>query len=137
MTGNEKDADPPVRPAGAPGGVRFEAHWRTISWSVLDKGLLLVFGIVFLLVVVRGGLPPEEFGLQGLATVIQLTISQLFRALLLVPLIKYVAEAGGPARVAATGTALHVSACALAALALAAGSATSAAIWDKPALAPV
>jgi O-antigen/teichoic acid export membrane protein len=120
----------------ASSGVRLAAHWRMISWAVLDKGLQLVYGVAFLFLVV-GGLPREEYGLQSLAMVVQLTASQLFRALLLVPLIKYIAEAGGPGRVASTGLLLHVAACSTTGLLLWAGRDTWAAIFHKPDLAVV
>src|SRR5262245_39904725 len=117
-------------------GVRLEAHWHTVSWAVLDKSLQLVYGVAFLLLAV-GGLPREEYGLQSLATAVQPTASQLFRALLLVPLIKYVAESGGPARVAATGALLYVAANATAAALLFVGREVWAAAFAKPALAAV
>src|SRR5512143_3550147 len=114
----------------AAGGVRLEAHWRTVSWDVLDKSLQLVYGIAFLFLVV-GGLSREEYGLQSLATAVQLTLAQLFRFLLLVPLIKYVAEAGGPARVASTGTLLHGAANAAAAAILWGGRGVWAGAFEK------
>ena len=118
------------------GGVRLEAHWRTISWAVLDKSLQLVYGLAFLFLVVRG-LPREEYGLQSLAMAVQLTVSQLFRALLLVPLIKYVAAAGGPARVASTGSLLHAAANVVAAGLLWGARGLWAGMFAKPELAGV
>jgi O-antigen/teichoic acid export membrane protein len=115
---------------------RLGAHWRLVSWAVLDKSLQLVFGVAFVLLVVRA-LPRAEFGLQGLASTILLTLSQLFRALLLVPLVKFVGEGAAAGRVAATGAALYVAASVAAAAALAAGRTTWAGLFDKPELAAV
>ena len=123
--------------SAAPGPrLRFEAHWRLISWALLDKSLPLVYGVAFLLVVVRA-LPQEEFGLLTLASAVQLTASQLLKALLLVPMIKYEAEGRSPARVAATGALLYVLAMALAALALWGGCGVWAGLFGKPAMAAV
>src|SRR6186713_332355 len=110
----------PVNQKGNAGGPRLEAHWRTVSWAMLDKFLQLVFGLGFLLLVVRS-LPTEEFGLQGLASATLLTASQLLRSLLLVPTIKYVAETRQPGRVAATGAWLYAGASTAIALLLWAG----------------
>jgi len=118
------------------GGVRLEAHWRLVSWSLLDKGLPLVFGIAFVLLVVRT-LPPEEFGMQALAAAMVLTASQLLRSLFLVPTIKFVAETPSPGRIAATGTLLYVAASGLAALGLAAFPGGWSRLFDKPGLAAV
>jgi O-antigen/teichoic acid export membrane protein len=124
------------RNSAPPRRLRFEAHWHLISWAVLDKSLPLAYGVVFLLVVVRS-LPQEEFGLQTVASAVLLTVSQLLKALLLVPMIKFEAEGRAPERVAATGSLLYAAACGLAALGLWAGSDLWARLFSKPALAAV
>jgi O-antigen/teichoic acid export membrane protein len=116
--------------------VQFERNWRRVAWAVMDKSLPLAYGIGFLLLVVRV-LPPEEFGLQGIASTLLLTISQLLRFLLLVPLTKYVAEGREPERVAATGMLLYVLASAGTALLLGAARTVWADAFGKPALAAV
>jgi O-antigen/teichoic acid export membrane protein len=123
-------------PGPPPSGVRLDAHWRTLSWAGLDKSLQLVYGIAFLLLVLRA-LPREEYGLQGLAMAIQLTLSQFFRSLWLVPLIKFVAEKRQPGRIVSTGMLLHVGACASAALVLWSGRDVWAGLFEKPPLAAV
>lgn len=116
-----------------PEGLRLGPHWRLLTWSVLDKSLPLVFGVAFLLLVVRE-LPAEEFGLQTLAGAMVLTVSQLLRSLLLVPTIKYVAEGRDVARVASTGAWLYVLCSAAGALVLAGGRSSWAGLFQKPAL---
>ena len=116
--------------------VRFEQHWRRVAWAVLDKSLPLAFGVGFMLLVVRV-LPPEEFGLQGIASTVLLTVSQLLRYLLLVPMTKYVAEGRVPESFAATGMLLYVLASAAMAALLAGGRDLWAVVFGKPALAAV
>jgi O-antigen/teichoic acid export membrane protein len=100
---------------------------------MVDKSLPLVFGLAFLVLVVRV-LPETEFALQVIAGGVLLTLSQIFRSLFLVPLARGVAERGGAGRVAATGTLLYVGASSAAALALGAGRHLWAAVFDKPGL---
>jgi O-antigen/teichoic acid export membrane protein len=116
--------------------VRLGAHWRTVSWSLLDKSLPVGFGVAFLLLVVRA-LPAGEFALQVVAGAVLLTLSQLLRSLLLVPLIRFVGERGAPERIAVTGLVLYVGASAAAGLGLALGRGWWAAAFDKPDLAAV
>jgi O-antigen/teichoic acid export membrane protein len=123
-------------PGPPPNSVRLDAHWRTLSWAGLDKSLQLVYGIVFLLLVLRA-LPREEYGLLGLAIAIQLTLSQFSRSLWLLPLTKFVAERRQPGRIASTGMSLHVGTCAGAALLLWAGRDFWAGLFEKPLLVTV
>jgi PST family polysaccharide transporter len=116
--------------------LRLGAHWRTVSWSLLDKSLPVVFGLVFLLLVVRV-LPAPEFALQVIAATLVLVASQLFRSLFLVPLVRFVGERGVSGRIAASGLALYSGASVAAALILAAGRTQWAAAFDKPGLAAV
>ncbi len=116
--------------------VRAGAHWRTLSWSMLDKSLPLWFGLAFAVLVVRT-LPTEEFGLQYLASTVLLTLSQLFRSLWLVPLIRFVAERARTDRIASTGMALYAGASLAAAVVLWGGRAVWALAFDKPELAAV
>ena len=116
--------------------MRFEQNWRRVAWAVMDKSLPLTYGIGFLFLVVRV-LPPEEFGLQGIASTLLLTITQLLRFLVLVPLTKYVAEGRESERVAATGMMLYVLASAGVAALLAGARVVWAGAFGKPALAAV
>ena len=116
--------------------MRLGAHWRTVSWSLLDKSLPVSFGLAFLLLVVRV-LPASEFALQVIAATLVLVASQLFRSLFLVPLVRFVGEQAAPGRIAASGLALYVGASAAAASILAAGRAQWATAFDKPELAAV
>ena len=116
--------------------MQFERHWRQVSWAVLDKSLPLVFGVGFMLLVVRV-LPASELGLQAIASTLLLTASQLLRFLFLVPLTKVVAEGTEAVRVAATGASLYVLSSVVVALGLAAGRDFWAGLFAKPALAAV
>jgi O-antigen/teichoic acid export membrane protein len=124
------------KPAADGPRLRVGAHWRTLSWAVLDKSLPLWFGLAFAVLVVRT-LPKEEFGLQYLASTVLLTVSQLFRSLWLVPLIRFVAERARAERIASTGMALYAGASAAAALLLWGGRTWWALAFDKPDLAAV
>ena len=116
--------------------MQFEKNWRRVSWALLDKSLPIFFGLGFLLLVVRT-LPPEELALQAIASTVVLTVAQLLRFMILVPLIKYVAEGREAARTAATGALLYAGGSCVVALLLAAGAGTWAAVFSKPALATV
>ena len=116
--------------------MQLERHWRQVSWAVLDKSLPLVFGVGFMLLVVRV-LPASELGLQAIASTLLLTTSQLLRFLFLVPLTKVVAEGAEAVRVAATGAAFYLLASAGMALWLALGRDLWAGLFAKPALAAV
>ena len=116
--------------------MQLEKHWRAATWALLDKSLILVFGLAFMLVVVRA-LPEAEFGLQAIASTVLLTLAPLLRMLFLVPSTKFVAEGGEVERIAVTGTLLYVAACACMAAVLVAGRDAWAAMFDKPDLAAV
>ncbi len=116
--------------------MQLERHWRQLSWSVLDKSLPLVFGVGFMLLVVRV-LPADELGLQAIASTVLLTVAQMLRFLVLLPLTKFVAEGTEARRVAATGAALYVLGSAVVALAIGAGRGLWAELFGKPALAAV
>lgn len=116
--------------------VQLERNWRRISWALFDKSLPVVFGVAFMLLVVRT-LPPDELGLQAIASTVVLTAAQLLRFTLLAPLTKYVAEGRDTARVAATGALFYALGCALVAAALIAGRDVWAGLFAKPALGAV
>ncbi|MFQ5600790.1 MAG: lipopolysaccharide biosynthesis protein [Candidatus Krumholzibacteriia bacterium] len=116
--------------------MRLETQWRRASWALFDKSLPVLYGLGFMLLVVRT-LPAAELGLQGLASTVLLTAAQLLRYLLLVPLTKFVAEGRDASRVAATGALLYVLACGGVATALGVGRVLFAALFGKPALAAV
>ena len=116
--------------------MQLERHWRQISWSVLDKSLPLVFGVGFMLLVVRV-LPADELGLQAISSTVLLTVSQMLRFWVLLPLTKFVAEGTEVRHVAATGVALYICASAVLALVIGAGRGLWADLFDKPALAAV
>ena len=116
--------------------MQLEKNWRRVSWSLLDKSLPVLFGVGFLLLVVRT-LPAEELALQAIASTVLLTAAQLLRFMILIPLIKFVAEGRETARVAAAGAVLYVGGSLLVALLLVSGAATWAARFQKPALAVV
>lgn len=123
------------KPAARQTGLRLGSHWRLVSWAVLDKSLPVLFGLAFVLLVVRT-LPKEQFALQGLAAVLVLTAAQLLRSLCLVPLIRAVAESG-PGRVASAGACLYAGGSALIALGMAAAAPFWAGLFHKPELAAV
>ena len=116
--------------------MQLEKNWRRVSWALLDKSLPVLFGVGFLLLVVRT-LPAEELALQAIASTVPLTAAQLLRFMILIPLIKYVAEGRDAARVAAAGALLYAGGSLLVALVLVSGAATWAALFGKPALAVV
>jgi hypothetical protein len=87
-----------------------------------------------MLLVVRV-LPADELGLQAIASTVLLTVAQMLRFWVLLPLTKFVAEGTEVRHVAATGLALYVFAIALLALAIGAGRGFWADLFDKPALA--
>lgn len=100
---------------------------------MLDKSLPAVFGVGFLLLVVRT-LPAEELALQAIASTVLLTAAQLLRFMILVPLVKHVAEGRVVARYAASGALLYAGASLVVALVLAWGAGDWAALFGKPEL---
>jgi O-antigen/teichoic acid export membrane protein len=116
--------------------LQFEKNWRRVSWALLDKSLPVVFGVGFLLLVMRT-LPADELALQAIASTVLLTAAQLLRFTLLVPVIKHVAEGRDTARVAATGALLYAGASVLVAFVLALGAEFWASLFRKPALGAV
>jgi O-antigen/teichoic acid export membrane protein len=103
---------------------------------LLDKSLPVLFGVAFMLLVVRT-LPPAELGLQAIASTIVLTAAQLLRFMLLAPLTKFVAEGREAARVAVTAGSMYVLGSGLVALLLVAGTGILQGIFSKPTLGAV
>jgi O-antigen/teichoic acid export membrane protein len=116
--------------------VQLGKSWKQASWALLDKSLILVFGVAFMLLVVAE-LPDVEFGLQVIAATVVLTLAPLLRFLFLVPMTKFVAEGHETRSTVATGTLLYVGATLVIALLLVLGRPVWAGIFGKPALAAV
>jgi O-antigen/teichoic acid export membrane protein len=110
--------------------------WKQASWALLDKSLILLFGLAFMLLVVAE-LPAAEFGLQAIAATMVLTLAPLLRFLFLVPMTKYVAEGEATRSIVATGTLLYVLASVAAAAVLWQGRSLWADVFGKPDLAAV
>lgn len=110
--------------------------WKQASWALLDKSLILLFGLAFMFLVVAE-LPAEQFGLQAIAATLLLTIAPLLRFLFLVPMTKYVAEGDTTRSIVSTGTLLYVGASVSAAALLFFGRTLWAGLFGKPDLAAV
>lgn len=113
--------------------MQLEKNWRRVSWALLDKSLPVLFGVGFLLLVVRT-LPAEELALQAIASTVLLTAAQLLRFMILIPLIKHVAEGHDAAHVAAAGALLYAAGSLVVALLLVFGAGTWAGLFQKPGL---
>src|SRR5512140_3740902 len=92
-----KDAGRLHRQTPARNTVELGRHLGKGIWGAADKALPVVYGLGYVLLVIRV-LPEEEFGNWVLIQEIFLLISGLATAFALTPLLKYAAEAGGDHR---------------------------------------
>jgi lipopolysaccharide exporter len=82
--------------------MQFRRHISKGMWALADKGMLAIYGIAFMLIVIRT-LSPEEYGTFVLFQTIFLLITSLATSLAIQPMVKYVAE-GSDARANASTT---------------------------------
>ena len=74
--------------------MEFRKHLRTGIWGLAGKALPVVYGLGFVLLVIRV-LPEEEFGNYVLLQEIFLILTGLATAIALQPLLKFASEEGG------------------------------------------
>jgi O-antigen/teichoic acid export membrane protein len=71
--------------------MRFANYLKQSVWAGLDKALPVIYGLGFILVVVRV-LPKEEFGLLGLFQAVFLLIEMIDQTLIQIPMAKFLSE---------------------------------------------
>lgn len=71
--------------------MQFGRHISKGFWALADKGMLAVYGLVFMLVVIRT-LPEEQYGTLLLFQTVFLLITSLATSFAIQPMVKYVAE---------------------------------------------
>ncbi len=76
--------------------MQFGRHISKGFWALADKGMLAVYGVAFMLIVIRT-LSPEQYGTLLLFQTVFLLISSLATSFAIQPMVKYVAE-GSDAR---------------------------------------
>lgn len=89
--------------------MRFGEHLRTGVWGLADKALPLVYGLGFVVLVIRV-LPEADFGNFVLLQELFLVITALATAIALQPMLKFASEDGGTARgVISAAMLLHIA----------------------------
>lgn len=83
------------------GIMQFGKHISKGFWAFADKGMLAIYGIAFMLIVIRT-LSPEEYGAFVLFQTIFLLITSLATSFAIQPMVKYVAEGSDPREHAST-----------------------------------
>jgi O-antigen/teichoic acid export membrane protein len=82
--------------------MQFGRHISKGFWALADKGMLALYGVAFMLIVIRT-LPPEEYGTLVLFQTVFLLITSLATSFAIQPMVKYVAE-GSDARASGSTT---------------------------------
>jgi lipopolysaccharide exporter len=117
--------------------MEFGKHLGKGIWGLADKGLPVVYGLAYVVLVIRV-LPAEEFGNFVLIQEIFLVISGLASAFALQPLLKFASEGGDdPKKVVSAALLLNVAFIAIAALLSVAGRDLTGAVLNSPSLAPL
>lgn len=87
--------------------MEFGKHIGKGLWAFADKSLPVLYGVGFILLVIRV-LPPEEYGLYVLVQTIFLILFTFAHSISLQPMLKFVAEGEHNERYITAGTLLHV-----------------------------
>jgi lipopolysaccharide exporter len=75
--------------------MQFQRHISKGMWALADKGMLALYGVAFMLIVIRT-LSPEQYGTLFLFQTVFLLITSLATSFAIQPMIKYVAEGSDP-----------------------------------------
>ena len=120
-----------------PHTMEFGKHIGKGIWGIADKSLPVIYGLAYVLLVIRV-LPEEEFGNFVLVQEVFLIVSALATAFALQPLLKFAAEEGVDLP-HATGAAmlLNVGVVVLASVLIVAGREFLAAVLNSPGLGPL
>jgi O-antigen/teichoic acid export membrane protein len=113
--------------------MRFSDYLTETLWAALDKALPLLYGVGYVLVVVRV-LPKNEFGLLGIIEVIFYFILAIDISLVQTPMAKFAAEAGHRGWAIANGFLLSAIVLSLFGFGCLAGKAVLAKLFNAPAL---